>query len=303
MGDSNRRAVRFTAATLGVSWACVAVFVLLGGEWGTLWATAFAVGYMFVPLGVSVVLARLVDERSVFAALGVGFRPNRWWAVAVVVPLALSLAALAASLLVPGVAWDPEMSGMYARYASMLTPEQVAEMRAQVDTLPVHPFWLALGQAIIAGPTVNALAAFGEEAGWRGYLHDALRGHGFWRMSLTVGAIWGVWHAPIIALGHNYPDHPIAGIFAMTAFTMAYAPLHHWIRERSGSVVPAAFMHGTVNATAGLSMMTLTHGPELLVGILGVAGILTLVLANVVLAVVDRRFLSQVGSAETSSDA
>ncbi len=35
---------------------------------------------------------------------------------------------------------------------------------------PAVMFWLMLAQGIIAGPTINAVAAFGGELGWRGFL-------------------------------------------------------------------------------------------------------------------------------------
>ena len=36
-------------------------------------------------------------------------------------------------------------------------------------------------------------------------------GFGFWERSFLTGAVWGVWHMPIIFTGHNYPWNPYAG--------------------------------------------------------------------------------------------
>ena len=33
---------------------------------------------------------------------------------------------------------------------------------------------------------------------------------------LIFGLIWGIWHAPFIFQGHNYPQYPVAGVFMMT---------------------------------------------------------------------------------------
>src|SRR5262249_28419015 len=144
------------------------------------------------------------------------FRPNRWFLVAWLLPLLIALATLGVSLLLPGIEFSPEMAGMFQRFEKVLTAEQLAEMHKQAETLPIHPFWLALLQGLIAGVTVNAVAGFGEELGWRGLLLRELEGVGFWKSSFVIGVIWGFWHAPLIIQGHNYPEHPWAGVLLMT---------------------------------------------------------------------------------------
>src|SRR5436305_814196 len=57
--------------------------------------------------------------------------------------------------------------------------------------------------------------AFGEQWGWRGYLLPRLLPLGQWPALLLSGAIWGLWHAPVILLGYNYPQHPILGVLVM----------------------------------------------------------------------------------------
>ena len=42
---------------------------------------------------------------------------------------------------------------------------------------------------------------------------------GLWKSSWVIGVIWGFWHAPLILQGHNYPQHPWAGVFMMTVMT------------------------------------------------------------------------------------
>jgi hypothetical protein len=38
---------------------------------------------------------------------------------------------------------------------------------------------------------------------------------GKWKAYLIVGVIWGLWHAPLIAIGFNYPGMPVLGILMM----------------------------------------------------------------------------------------
>ena len=52
---------------------------------------------------------------------------------------------------------------------------------------------------------MNTFFAFGEEYGWRGYLTPKLAKRMGWvGASLVVGALWGLWHAPVLLLGHNF---------------------------------------------------------------------------------------------------
>ena len=65
--------------------------------------------------------------------------------------------------------------------------------------------YLTLAIAVVLGGVINIVPTFGEEWGWRGYLVPkmASRLHIVPTLLIT-GVIWGVWHAPLTALGHNY---------------------------------------------------------------------------------------------------
>src|SRR5699024_12517232 len=89
-------------------------------------------------------------------------------------------------------------------------------------------------QAFIAGITINALMAFGEEAGWRGWLQNALEPLGHLRPVLLIGVIWGLRHAPLIAASYNFSD-PIPGavaVLAITAFCSSFGAVVSWPRRR-----------------------------------------------------------------------
>jgi membrane protease YdiL (CAAX protease family) len=122
------------------------------------------------------------------------------------------------------------------------------------------PEWLLLAiigvQAVVIGPVLALPVAFGEEYGWRGYLQGELIGVGRVRGILLVGVIWGLWHAPIIAMGHNYPGYPVMGIFLMTLYTIALGFLLGYAVLKSGSVWLAAFVHGLNNQVAAFLIVT-----------------------------------------------
>ena len=138
----------------------------------------------------------------------------------------------------------------------------------------------------IAAATVNAFMAFGEELGWRGFLVPALRPLGTWPALLLSGAIWGVWHAPIILLGYNFGRTDITGVLLMTGGCIAWGILLGWLRLRSASMWPAVFAHGMMNATAALVSLLYAAGTTFdmaFAGPLGVAGWIVCAVVVVVL--------------------
>ena len=102
--------------------------------------------------------------------------------------------------------------------------------------------------------------------------------------------VWGLWHAPLIVQGFNYPEHPWAGVFLMTVETMLQAPLFAYVCLKANSVIAAAIFHGTYNGVSVLANIGLDGGNDLLVGSTGLASFIVLVAANLGLVVFDRWF-------------
>ncbi len=288
-----KKVALFVGLTYLLSYTLVPLYFALGGTRAMPGVLALGIAYMFIPMTVAVVVQKLVYHAPLKGPFRIVYRPNRWFLVAWLLPPLIALATLGVSLLLPGVTFSPEMAGMVERFQGLLTPEQLEEMKHQAEALPVHPFWLGLLQGLVAGVTVNAVAAFGEELGWRGLLLRELENLGFWRASAVSGVIWGFWHAPLIVLGHNYPQHPWAGVFMMTGLTVLLSPLLGHLTLRANSVLAAAIFHGTLNATAGLAILVVKGGNDLIVGVAGLAGFVVLILANLGLFVFDRRYPSE----------
>jgi len=282
--NTYRPATVFVVLAFALSWVLAGTYFALGGEWNTTPAVAIAVVYMFMPALSAVVVQRFMKHEPVLRTLGVTFRLNRWIFVAWLIWPVLAVCAMGVALLLPGVSFTPGMEGMIDRAGTMMSPDQLKDLGAQSDPLPLHPFWIALIASLVGGATVNALAGFGEELGWRGFLLRELAHLGFWRSSLIIGVVWGLWHAPLILAGHNYPEHPFAGVFMMVLLTVLLSAPFAFARLKSRSVFGAAIAHGTFNGAGGLAVMLLAGGNDLLVGVTGMAGIVTLAALNIILA-------------------
>jgi membrane protease YdiL (CAAX protease family) len=141
--------------------------------------------------------------------------------------------------------------------------QQVQALAAQAgQPLPVSPAAIVVLQ-IATGLTlavpVNSIFAFGEEFGWRGYLLPRLMQLlGPWPGLVAHGAIWGFWHAPLIALtGYNYPGHPALGVPLFVVSGVLMGILLGWLRHASDSVIPPTIGHGALNAVAGAPLLLL----------------------------------------------
>jgi membrane protease YdiL (CAAX protease family) len=117
--------------------------------------------------------------------------------------------------------------------------------------MPLHRLLAAVPKMLILVPLVGWPVYFGEEYGWRYYLQDRLFSlFGARRGVLLLGIVWGLWHAPIIAMGYNYPGRPLLGNAAMLLFTVVIGIYFSYAVLRSGSVWPAVLLHGMTNTLA-----------------------------------------------------
>ena len=105
--------------------------------------------------------------------------------------------------------------------------------------------------------------------------------------ALLIGVIWGFWHAPLILNGHNYPRHPVAGVFMMVILCVLLTLMLLYFKKKSDSVIVPAIMHGTINAVAGVTPIVVSPDNDLLYGAAGVAGMLVLLMVDACLYLYD----------------
>ncbi|MDR2965675.1 MAG: CPBP family intramembrane metalloprotease [Treponema sp.] len=280
-----KKSVQFIILTCVVSWITAGIAILLGLRILQVMAyTIFAACYMFLPAVCAIVLQLIYKEKP-FRNLYISFKLNWWFLIAGVVPVIYSFMALGISLLFPNISFSATFEGVLAS----LSPEQ-AELALErlAQFTPGIYLLIQVGGALVAGYTINALFGFGEELGWRGYLLKALGDKKFLPASLITGIVWGLWHFPLILLGHNYPQNPIPGVGMMVVFCILLTPMMNYIVIKSKSVITAAILHGSNNAIAGVSILFLVGGNDLTNGLTGAAGFIALLLTNLAFYLYDK---------------
>ncbi|MBD3240185.1 MAG: CPBP family intramembrane metalloprotease [Chitinivibrionales bacterium] len=276
-----RRAVPFLAITFLCCWTIGGVILYLHYRTGVLDRNpglfgALALLFMITPSVVAILLIKLRRHESL-ADYGFTFRINPWWIPAWVLPYVIAVLTVAVCVLFGWGQFDPRFTDFLAELEEKVPPEQFEQAKRQIQSLPLAvQYLMMIGQTLVAGTTLNAVAAFGEEMGWRGLLYKDLRPMGFWRANLLIGFIWGVWHAPIILTGYNFPQHPVIGSIVMIGGAMALAILIGYVRERSGSVIAASIFHGVFNAAATYSIIALANSKHLYSSPLGLGGIVAM---------------------------
>ncbi|GAB4478803.1 MAG: type II CAAX endopeptidase family protein [Anaerolineae bacterium] len=277
-----RRILIYIAFSFGLAWLVGLVIYLTGGLVNSpmlvpllglnLAALLLALGYMPAP-AIAHVLTRLVTKEG---WKDVYLRPKLargwpYWAAAWLGPVALIIAGGALYFALFPQHFDPTMAG-YLSAVAQTTPVPEESM-----ALISNPWFVAgtgLLTAVIISPLVNSLFTFGEEFGWRAYLQPKLMPLGGRRAMLLMGLIWGVWHWPVILMGHNYglsyPGAPYLGPLAMTWFTFAAGTFLGWLTLKAESVWPAVIGHAMINGMAGLPVLFITGQPNPILGPLAV---------------------------------
>lgn len=267
----DKRLKVFLYVCFGISFIAGGAFHFLGGDLSSASGMFFASAYMLIPL-ISVIITQLIFGEKPFSDVGVSFKINKWWFVAWLLMPVVNILAMFASTLLPGVSLDPNSELVRLAIADMSTKG------LEIDGWGLLA--ITIVGSLFAGFTINAFFAFGEEIAWRGFLPRIMDAWGFWKKSLVIGTVWGFWHMPLILMGHNYPDHPIAGVFMMILLCVVMTPVFLYLREKSGSTMVAAIAHGTLNGSAGISVMYLAGGNDLLCGTTGLVGIMILVILD-----------------------
>ena len=280
---TKKRLIIFIALTIILTWSLFLLIPICGLTYGSGVSVVIVSAAMFMPM-LSNLLTRFITKEG-FGNMYL--RPHikghvKEYLLLYFGPTALLLLSGALYFLIFPGSFDPDITNL---------KEMVASSSRQGLDVPT----LLIVQALIfvvLGPIVNIIPTMGEELGWRGYLLPKLRIFLSDRASLIItGVIWGIWHLPIIVMGHNYGTsywgYPVLGILDMIVFCVVLGVIEGYISIKLESAIPAAMIHSTVNAGAALPGIFIKSGYNPLLGpaVTGLIGGLPFIALAVILLI------------------
>lgn len=202
----------FVVLTFALSWAPAVSYLATGSGPALLGCGPFLAAFAVL----SVTHGR-EGLRSLRRAMTAWRVPARWWAVAIGLPIAMTLLAAGVNL---------------ALGASSPGSDDVGNW---TNVLPTALLILL----------VPVFGGAWEEPGWRGYaLPRLLRDRSPLAASLVLGAIWAVWHLPIFLTGEQH--------WSDLLLIVAVAVVLTWIFQNAmQSVLVAMVFHALNNAISG----------------------------------------------------
>lgn len=240
-----KRLLIYLALSFTMAWAVFLAFILTGHRWdGSDPNLESFVGLgMLTPLLAHILTRMITGEGFAMTGrdsmmMGISFKNKKW--------LFFLLAIFA-----PWIYFEIGHALILLIYPGLFDPDgfrQLGISKSRVVFLPII--------SILQG-TVISFAALGEEGGWRGYMMPKLiKLMGTKKAVLAGGIIWGLWHAPLTCVGHNfdtdYPGFPLLGILIMCISCTFLGIALTYITVKSGSIWPAAIMHAVNNANPSI---------------------------------------------------
>lgn len=271
----------------GVAWVFQIIAGILYHKGNNMGYSAVLAVSMFAPL-----LAAVLSGAEIRS---IGWKPHikgnlRWILVAWFAPVALGAAGAALYfLLVPNA-----LDTTFAYIRTSLGVESLSQLESAGLSVQLYACIGAVS-AMTYAPFVNMLFAVGEEAGWRGTMYPILKEHfGIVKGRLIGGAVWGVWHWPIMLLagyeyGTTYWGAPVTGLLLFCVITIAMGILFDFLYEKTNCIWVPALCHGAINAFAGVPTLFLNpaYADKLLLGplMIGVISGLPLMLTAFIISI------------------
>lgn len=263
-----RRVLQFCIPVYALSWSLQIGIILAYGDPKDPRALPWGLVTMFTPALVTAGFALFSRETRAQIMWRLSWRAVRPAIVGVAIPILIAFATVAL-VAVPGWGKSQWFDFSSAGVAISAGPWVLGAGKQAWPLFIANV--LATGACFAA---LNAVAAVGEELGWRGLLQGLLvKELGTTRGIALLGLIWSFWHLPLLLAGYNYPEHPVLGALVFfPAQLIAASFFLGWLTVRSGSFWPAALAHGAVNSIQeGVSeqiTMTVPHIYEDLVRLL-----------------------------------
>ena len=288
-----KQALVYVLITFGMTWVycLLIVYPIADGESlsgvPSLITQLVVAAAMFFP-AIGVLLTRLLTREGFRNAW---LKPNlkknlRFYLLAWFGPAILTFAGMGIYFLLFPDHLDLSFSYMKSMMAAAGTPYEAQAV--PMDLLMT----IQCVQAVFLAPALNFVTCFGEEWGWRGYLLPKVSSHFSVVPTLLItGIIWGLWHAPLTIIGHNYGlgywGFPFTGIAMMCVFCTVLGIFMSYVTLKTKSCIPAILAHGAVNGIAAIGIYFTFDGGNPFVGPAptGIIGMIPFILVAIPMAV------------------
>jgi uncharacterized protein len=160
---------------------------------------------------------------------------------------------------------------------SLLSPEFLPAVFMAHDRAPL----------LLSGLVAGLIVGIFEELGWTGFAIPRIRRrYGVLSTGLLVGVLWGAWHFIMFWEPRSYSGALPFAVLLVKLFSWlpAYRVLMVWVYDRTGSLLVAMLMHGSLTATQLTLMPLPASGMPLLTSILAWAAALWIVVAMIAVA-------------------
>ena len=245
-----KRLCIFLSIVFIISWGLVSIIPLTGDKYGSVKSLLILSALMLIP-AISSVLTRLITKEGFKNTyLRPRFKGNiKYYLIAYFMTnIFIILGVILFFIIFPNML-DTNLTSLKE------------SLQSQGVTIDANIILIAqFVQGILIGPIINIIFTLGEEIGWRGYLLQKLCKQFNVQKSIIIsGVIWGIWHAPIIAMGYNYGTGylgaPWLGIFDMIVFCIFVGSYLSYITIKTKSVIPAGIAHSAINSFAAIGMI------------------------------------------------
>lgn len=228
-----KRLIIFLLLAFGISWKPAIILNCTVGyhEWfETYKMPFFALIVLFGPALANVITCMITHEGWNHSMLHLKLKGNiKYYLIAVFTPVILGIAEGVLTTIIFGNADFSDIGG------DMSGMQIIGNVTLTISMVPLMAF-----------------NTFGEEFGWRGYMNQKMEPLlGTTGTVIVGGIIWGLWHAELTVVGHNfgteYDGYPYLGILAMCISCTFIGMGLMWLTKKTGSIYPAAIMHASNN--------------------------------------------------------
>lgn len=247
--------------------------------------------FLFRVVAILIPLAAVLIAKLPFKKLG--WKPKfsfKYFIFALIGPQLLSWLGAALFFIFNREAFGVSMDGILA-----MIPSDIASMSGMADIDPYPYLGVMTVMSLTVIPVSQILPSLGEEAGWRGVMYPFLKTKlGPVAGKLAGGALWGIWHWPLVILGSyfyegEYFGKPVLGPVVICIALCAFGILIDYVYEKTGCIWIPSLMHASMNASAMPVLLILKSGYQDLSilgpSCFGLIGVLPVIVVAVILLI------------------